>query len=54
MSLAGGNANALLIKKNLGFLFQCLTNLGEKCSAIHDLAPAWNKNFVCKHPRLRA
>ncbi len=41
-------------KKNLEFLFQCVTNLGEECNAIHDLAPAWNKDFVCKHPRLRA
>jgi len=41
-------------KKNLEFLFQCVTNLGEECSAIPDLAPAWNKDFVCKHPRLRA
>jgi hypothetical protein len=54
MSLAGGNANALPLKKEFGISFPMCDKLGEECRAIPDLAPAWNKDFVCKHPRLRA
>jgi hypothetical protein len=54
MSLAGGNANALLFKKEFGISFPMCDKLGGGMQCNSHLAPTWNEDFVCKHPRLRA